>query len=156
MLISSNKAGWRIFLTLCTLALGFGIEGWLLSAFQVSKPLWFLTLILLIYISNSGRGATAIAQTWTTGLFIFCILARPWPDIWPSDIPWRHAKLWASILLSLWIFTAWLIQLLAASSDRLSEQAWSRKTRIIGLGGLCWLSMGAGSLFYQFLFTIND
>ncbi|NJL86936.1 MAG: hypothetical protein HC886_14760 [Leptolyngbyaceae cyanobacterium SM1_1_3] len=149
MLIVSRKLGWRILPYLLVLIPGFMAAGWLLTAFQASGMVWFSTLVLVVHVAAAGRGATTLTYGWIIGLFMVCILARPWPEVWPADIPSNRAKLWASILLGLWFATVWLISLLATGSDKLDEQAWGGKIRMASLGGLCWLSMGLGSWLYQ-------
>lgn len=99
-------------------------SGALLAAFQAPEFLWLMACAMVLYLVWSMTEAIFLANLWLLGLFAFVVGLRPWPAAWQSFSAWTDARLWALVLLALWLSQTLLLLLLAFTA-----QGWQRRSQ---------------------------
>lgn len=109
-------------LSLFSLGLGYLGLGWLLAAFNAPFWIWCGTLLLILYLAKSGIEAVFIANLWIVIVMFFVTIFKPWPEIWPSQIPKHEIAIWATTVMILWLFWIILTVNLAFAHQRMKSQ----------------------------------
>lgn len=117
----------RARIRLLTLFLGCGAVGWLLTCYQASLAVWFMTEALMLYLAWAGTGAIALSIVGGLGLLWSATLFHPRAEflVWLA-LPLTPAQHWAAELLLSWLFTTGLIFKIAFTNQWLQASGWRR------------------------------
>jgi len=115
----------RAWFSLITLLVSYAITGYLLSNYEASAAIWFLTEIIVVYLTWTGTGAIFLSITGGIGIVSIGVLT--------SDLPYGMARfpfnltaaqVWA-IDLGFSLFWAILVIFqLAITTHRLKGWGW--------------------------------
>ena len=151
---------YKAWLYLTLLAFGFIIAGWLLTAFQVTSWMWFVTLVLILHLAKTGSEGIVLGSAWIIGIIFFGVVFQIWPLIWPKKIRWslfphesgtqpKPLLLWPIGYMLLWLFSTLLLLGLAFADQPLQTLGLNSKQSFYSLIFLSWICLGIGVLIFK-------
>lgn len=144
-----SKLNRPLFLHLLLLLVGYTIFGWLLAAFNAPLWIWLGTILVIIHLAKSGIEALLIANGWIVFIMFLVTVLKPWPQIWPSHIPYKEITVWATTIMLLWLLAILLVVELAFTHRRMKLSSLTSRQRFGIL--VCWIELalvGGGFIFY--------
>jgi hypothetical protein len=91
-----SYANW---IKLLILFLGYGVAGWLLSAYHASWLIWLVVEAMIVHLAWSGTGAIALATFGIAGIIWSATLAKAWFRV----VPWVGVPVWAIAIGFSWL-----------------------------------------------------
>ncbi|MBW4519686.1 MAG: hypothetical protein KME16_08300 [Scytolyngbya sp. HA4215-MV1] len=79
--------------------LGYGVAGWLLSAYDASWLIWLAVEAMICHLTWVGAGAIALSTVGIVTIMWSATLA----NAWFHGIPWIGASVWAIALAFSWL-----------------------------------------------------
>jgi hypothetical protein len=142
-----------LFLHLFLLLIGYMIAGWLLAAFNAPLWVWWGTTLVIIHLAKSGVEALLIANGWIVFIMFLVTVLKPWPQIWPSHIPYKEITVWATTIMLLWLLAILLVVELALTHQKMKLRNLTTKQQFGIL--ICWTGLAlVGGRFIFYLKTI--
>lgn len=127
-----------------SLAVSLIFLGWVLALYQMPIWGWGLTLVCLLHLSKSGRGALPLTFVWINAV----IWVAAFQYATPVGFVWRNAKYWAASLMGLWIM-ATVIALSIANVPRVFNSTHTSHRSILLTATLMSCGLGLGLLLYD-------
>ena len=118
--------------------------GWVLALYHLPLWAWGLTLMSLIHLSKSGRGAIPLALTWIT----LMIWVAAYKYAAPVGFVWRNPKYWSASLICLWGMATVLVLALAKVPILYPRQSDSALKGVLP-AILMSCGMGCGVILYH-------
>ncbi|MGB3535055.1 MAG: hypothetical protein WBA13_16280 [Microcoleaceae cyanobacterium] len=128
---------------------GYTLAGWLLAAFNTPLWVWFGTVLIILYLANSGIEALVIANAWIVLMMFLVTVFKYWPEIWPSRIPQKEIALWSMTIMLVWVLGILLVTGLALTHKVLKLRGFTAIQRFSILVSLTGLGLGGGWLIFQ-------
>ncbi len=118
-------------------------SGALLAVFEAPQLLWLMACGILLYLVWSTTEAIFLSNLWLMGVFAVVVGLRPWPSAWESFSAWSDPRLWATVLLGLWLSQTLLLLLVAFTAKGWQKRS-SRRFKRWCMALLSCLSLSLG------------
>ncbi|WP_088894089.1 hypothetical protein [Leptolyngbya ohadii] len=140
-------------LCLILIAVGYGTVGWLLAAFQASVLIVLGTLGIILRLTQVGKDAIVLTNGWTVSVFAIAAVRKSWTPVWGQDIPYTNARLWAGVLILLWLWCTLLLFGSTLCQTALKTLGIPPRQTTLLLYLLFLLAIGLGSITYHLFST---
>jgi hypothetical protein len=135
---------------LVLLWLGYGLVGWLLSAYRVPTSVWIGTLMMTFYLAWAGLDAIALASIWVVGVLSIGAIRHAW--MWQIVRPYYQIE--PLVLLIIWLLSLGLVVFTAIAHKQLQKR-FNRAQVLYRLISSAWFGLALGLwVYYRFTFPL--
>jgi hypothetical protein len=126
------------------LCFAYGVIGWLLSAYVVSKVVWIGTLMITSHLAWAGLDAIALASIWVVGVLSMGAIDHAW--MW--QIPRPYYQIEPLVLLIIWLLSLGLVVFTALAHKQLQKR-FNRAQVLYRLLLPVWFGLALGLWVYD-------